>query len=86
MHFLTLITCLFFLRYLGILQNLFEKIFESLTGADAEDREEGEAQSEKQMTEKYKEKFNEIGKSCNYKRNLNLLRIIILNVFYLLSQ
>lgn len=47
-------------RYLGILGTLFEKIFESLT--DAEDREEGEAPSEKHISEKYKDKFNEIGK------------------------
>jgi len=51
--------CLYY-RYLGILGTLFEKIFESLT--DAEDREEGEAPSEKHISEKYKDKFNEIGK------------------------
>jgi len=47
---------------LGVLENLYEKIFESLTGADEEDREEGEAKSDKHISEKYKDKFNEIGK------------------------
>jgi hypothetical protein len=36
---------------LGILEKLFEKIFESLTGADG--REEGEAKQDKYIGEKY---------------------------------
>ena len=43
-----------FYRYLGILDTLFEKIFESITGPDAENQDD--------RSDKYTDKQKEIGK------------------------
>ena len=45
-------------KYLGILNNMFENIFESITGAGGEEREEGESKMDKNIPEKYLDKYN----------------------------